>query len=229
MQQTFPVGNEPRVIITQVRGDLNVSVWDQSAIGVDADGRVAQLYQEGDALIIRESSGDLELRVPAETEIQVTNLKGDVSVHGVRRVELVDIGGDITLHDIGIGVDIEKIGEAVALKDLRGDLRVVNATALRSRGVIGADAFLSQVALVEIETVGNDLTLEDVETAVVGNVGEDLHVDEIADALSCGNIGNDCTVRSGTTYEIAVGNIGGDVEVSNAAKCISAALEVMVS
>lgn len=216
MQQTFPVGNEPKVIITQVRGDLNVSVWDQSAIGVDADGRMAQLYQEGDALIIRESSGDLELHVPADAEIQVTNLKGDVSVDGVRRVELLDIGGDVTLHDIGIGVDIEKIGEAVALKDLRGDLRVVNATALRSRGVIGADAFLSHVALVEMETVGADLALEDVETAVVGNVGGDLNVDEIADALSCGNIGGDCTVRSGNHYEIAVGNIGGDIEVSNA-------------
>ena len=54
----------------------------------------------------------------------MTNLKGDVSIGGVRRVELVDIGGDVTLHDIGIGVDIEKIGEAVALKDLRGDVRV---------------------------------------------------------------------------------------------------------
>ncbi len=197
MQQTFPAGSEPRVVIAQVRGDLHVSVWDQSAIAIDADGRVTQLYQEGDALTIREGSGDIELHVPAGAEIHVTNLKGDVSIHGVKRVELVDIGDDVELQDIGIGADIEKIGEAVALRDLRGDLRVVNATALRSRGVIGADAFLSHVALVEMETVGNDLTLENVETAVVGNVGEDLHVDEIADALSCGNIGNDCTVRSG--------------------------------
>ena len=217
MQQTFPVGSEPKVIITQVRGDLNVSVWEQSAIGVDADGRVVQLYQEGDALMIREGRGDLELHVPFDTELHVTNLKGDVSVHGVRRVELVDIGGDVALHDIGIGVDIEKIGEAVALKDLRGDVRIINVTALRSRGSIGNDAFLSHVALVEMETVGNDLTLENIETAVVGNVGEDLHVDEIADALSCGNVGNDCTVRSGTPYEIAVGNVGGDIKVSNAA------------
>ncbi len=217
MQQTFPAGSEPKVIMAQIRGDLHVSVWDQPTIAIDADGRVTQLYHEGDALMIREGSGDLELHVPAGAEIHVTKLKGDVSIHGVRRVELVDIGGDVALHDIGIGVDIEKIGEAVALKDLRGDLRVINVTALRSRGSIGNDAFLSHVALVEIETVGNDLTLENVETAVVGNVGEDLHVDEIADALSCGNIGNDCTVRSGTPYEIAVGNVGGDIKVSNAA------------
>jgi hypothetical protein len=217
MQHTFPTGDEPKVMIAQVRGDLNVSVWDQQSIVVDAGGRVAQLYQEGDTLMIREGSGDLELHVTTGTEIRVTNLKGDVSVHGVRRVELVDIGGDVALHDIGIGVDIEKIGEAVALRDLRGDLRVMNATALRSRGVIGADAFLSHVALVEIETVGADLALESVETAVVGNVGGDLNVDEIADALSCGNIGSDCTVRSETPFEISVGNVGSDIEVSNAA------------
>ena len=63
MQQTFPVGSEPKVIITQVRGDLNVSAWDQPTIAIDADGRVAQLYQEGDALMIRESSGDLNARL----------------------------------------------------------------------------------------------------------------------------------------------------------------------
>jgi hypothetical protein len=217
MQQTFPAGSEPKVTIAQVRGDLHVSVWDQPSIAVDADGRVTQLYHEGDALMIKEGSGDLQLRVPADAEIQVTNLKGDVSIRGVRRVELVDIGGDVALHDTGIGVDIEKIGEAIALRDLRGDLRVVNATSLRSRGGIGADAFLSQVALVEMETVGADLTLENVETAVVGNVGGDLNVDEIADALSCGNVGSDCTVRSSTPCEIAIGNIGSDIKVSNAA------------
>jgi hypothetical protein len=217
MQQTFPAGYEPRVIIAQVRGDLNASVWDQPTIAVEADGRVTQLYHEGDALMIEEGSGNLELHVPPGTEIRVSNLKGDVSIHGVRRVELVDIGGDIELQDIGIGVDIEKIGEAIALRDLRGDVRVVNATALRSRGVIGADAFLSHVALVEMETVGADLALENVETAVIGNVGGDLNVDEIADALSCGNIGGDCIARSGTPFEIAIGNIGGDIEGSNAA------------
>src|SRR5437763_6058120 len=119
MQQTFPAGSEPRVIIAQVRGDLNVNVWDQPTIAVEADGRVNQLYHEGDALMIREGSGDLELHVPADAEIHVTNVKGDVSIHGVRRVELVDIGGDVELQDIGIGVDIEEIVEAIALKDIR--------------------------------------------------------------------------------------------------------------
>jgi len=217
MQQTFPAGSEPKVDIAQVRGDLNVSVWDQPSIAIDADGRVDQVYQEGDALIVRGSNGGLQLYVPSNTEFLVTHVDGDVSVQGVRRAELVDISGDTQLRDIGIGVDIEQIGEAIALRDLQSDLRVVNATSLRSRGVIGADAFLTHVALVEIETVGADLALENVETAVVGNIGGDFNVDEIADALSCGNVGGDCTVRSGTPGEIVIGNVGGDIRISNAA------------
>src|SRR5207248_5849807 len=123
---------------------------------VDADGRVAELHQEGDAIIIIDCSGDLKLQVPAATEIKVTNLKGDVSIKGVRRVELEDIGGDVELEDIGIGADVEKIGEAVALIALRADVRVTNASSLRSRGEIRGDASLSDIALVEIETVGGD-------------------------------------------------------------------------
>lgn len=217
MQQTFPAGNEPRVIIAQARGDLTVSAWEQPTILVKADGRVTELHQEGDALMIMECSGDLELRVPANAEIKVTNLKGDVSIEGVRRVELEDIGGDTELENIGIGVDIEKIGEAIALRDLGADVRVTNATSLRARGVIGADASFSHVALVEIETAGADLSLREVETVVAGNVGGDLDVEDIADALSCGNVGGDCKVEGSTPCEIAIGNVGGDVEVSSAA------------
>jgi hypothetical protein len=216
MQQTFPAGDEPRVIIAQARGDLKVSAWDQPTIAVEADGRVTELHQEGDALMIMECSSDLELHVPASAEIKVTKLKGDVSINGVRRVELEDIGGDVELQDIGIGTDVEKIGEAVALKGLHADVSVTNATSLRAWGGIGGDASISNVALVEIETVGADLTLQKAETAVIGTVGGDLEVEGISDDLSCGNIGGDCKVYGSTRSEVAIGNTGGDVEVNSA-------------
>src|SRR6266571_6430736 len=128
MQQTFPAGKEPGIIIAQVRGDLKASAWDQASIAVEADDRVAELYQEGDTLMIMECNGDLELYVPAGAEIKVTNLKGEVSIAGVRRVELEDIGGDVELQNTGSGADIEKIGEAVALRGLHADLNVTNAS-----------------------------------------------------------------------------------------------------
>src|SRR6266702_3261718 len=218
MQQTFPAGSEPRVIIAQVRGDLNVNVWDQPTIAVEADGRVTQLYHEGDALMIREGSGDLELYVPADAEIIVTNVKGDVSINGVRRVELENIGGDVELLNIGINADREKIGEAIALKDLRADVKVTHASSLRARGGIRGDVSLEGVALVEIETVGADLSLVSTEAAVMGSVGRDLDVVNITDALSCGSVGGDCQVQGSAGCEVAIGNIGGDIEVNSASR-----------
>src|SRR5713101_1746221 len=212
MQQTFPVGNEPRVIIAQVRGDLKVSAWDQPSIAVDADGRVTELHQEGDALVIIECSGDLELQVPTSTEIRVTNLRGDVSIEDVRRVELEDIAGDVELQNIGIGTDVEKIGEAIALTGLHADVTVTNATSLRARGEIGGDASISDVALVEIETVGADLNLVKAETTrsevAIGNVGGDVEVNSASQA-HIGSVGGDCELRDVQGF-VEVGNVGGD-------------------
>jgi hypothetical protein len=217
MQQTFPAGNQPRVIIAQVRGDLKVNAWYQPTISVDIDGRATELHQEGDALMIMECNGDLELYVPTSAEIKVTNLKGDVSIAGVLRVELEDIGGDVELLNIGINADREKIGEAIALIDLRSDVKVTTASSLRARGGIRGDGSFEGVALVEIETVGADLSLVGAEAAVIGSVGGDLDVVNIADALSCGNIGGDCKVEGSAGCEVAIGNVGGDLEINSAA------------
>jgi hypothetical protein len=216
MQQTFPAEKEPKVIISQVRGELKASAWDQASIAVEADDHVAELYQEGDSLMIMECSGDLELYVPADTEIRVTSLKGEVSIAGVRRVELEDIGGDVELQNIGSGEDIEKIGEAIALTGLHGELNVTNASSLRARGEIRGDASLTNVALVEIETVGGELSLNKIEAVVIGSVGADLEVTDIADVLRCGNVGGDCQIYGGARCEVVIGNAGGNIEVNSA-------------
>src|SRR5947209_13394018 len=49
MQQTFPASREPRVIIENISGDLSVRSWDQPSIGIETDGPISELHQEGDA------------------------------------------------------------------------------------------------------------------------------------------------------------------------------------
>ncbi len=207
-QQTFPVGPAPRVTITNASGDLNVSVWDQQAIRVDTDGKVA-LQQEGDLLMINNCYDDIELEVPADTSISITNLSGDVTIEGIRRVELKSARGD---------VELENISEAVELADLSGDLDVSNTPALRVRGHTGADVALSGVALVEIETVGADLSLEDAETVIVGTVGGDFDAQDVVAALRCGTVGGDCQVQGSDSTEVTVGMVGDDLQVEGAAR-----------
>ncbi len=215
-QQTFTVGKESKITIRDVNGDLDVQSWDQDSIRVETDGSINNHYQEGDTFMLDGCDSDLILRVPSDAEIRASTIEGDVSISNVRRVELQRIEGDVSLENIGLGVDIELIGEAIAIDRIEGDLVVRNATSLRTREAIEGDASLEQVALIEMESVSSDLVLKHTETVVIGSVGGDMLVEDIADALSCGNIGGDCQVKGSEKAELTIGNAGGDLQVDKA-------------
>ena len=216
MQQTFSAAKEPKIIIRDVSGDLKVQSWDQASISVESDDSVGEHHQEGDTLILGNCDSDVVLRVPLDAEIVATGVEGDVSVSNVRRVELHRVEGDVTLEKIGLGVDIELIGEAIAIDRISGDLSVQNATSLRTKETIEGDVALNNVALIEMENIEGDFVLKYSETAVIGSVGGDMLVEDIADALSCGNIGGDCKIKAGEKAELAIGNVGSDLVVEQA-------------
>ncbi len=217
MQQTFSTGKESKITIKDVSGDLSVQSWDQPSISVESDGAVGDHYQEGDALMLGSCDSDLVLRVPPDTEIRATNVEGDVTISNVRRVELQRIEGDVRLENIGLGVDIELIGEAIAIDRVSGDLTVQNASSLRAKEAIEGDVALTNVALIEMESMESDLVLKHTETVVIGSVGGDMLVEDIADALSCGNVGGDCRIDAGEKAELIIGNVGSDLSVEHAA------------
>ena len=107
-QQTFTVGEMPRVIMTRVKGDLTVHAWDQQEVQVETDGRaVGGIQQEGDALTIMDCNSDLELMVPTDASIKVSVVNGDVEISGVRRVELENASGDVEVKDIAGDAELE--------------------------------------------------------------------------------------------------------------------------
>lgn len=219
MEQTFLLEREAKVILDMLEGDLEVQSWDEPSIRIETDGEIAELHQEGHTIIfIRGASDRLVLTVPPDTEIRATQIGGDVSIEQVRRVELHHVEGDVRLEEIGRGVDIERIGEAILLSDVSGDLAAREATSLRARGSISGDGALNNVALIEIERVEGDLSIGRVETAVIGSVMGDMHVEDIADALSCGNIDGDCSIEKTTAAEITLGNVGGDLSARSVNK-----------
>ncbi len=216
MQQTFSVGPEPRVSLTNAGGDLEVKGWDRREIGLEWDEHGSDFHQEGNALILANCAGDIKLRVPYDTEVRVEGLAGDVFAQDTRRIELKDVRGDVELKNIGADASLENIGEAIFLTDIGGDLDVQRASSLRARRKIGGDADLQDVSLIEIETVGGDLTIRRAKTVTVGNVGGDLEVDDLSEALRCGNLGGDCEIAGSSQAEINLGNIGGDLEITGA-------------
>ena len=216
-QQTFTVGIAPRVIITQVQGDLSVHVWKEQAISVETDGTVGGFEQEGNTLTIIDCDSDLELKVPEDAGIKATNVTGDAEIEGIRRVELENVAGDVTLKNISGDAELENVGEAIELTNLGGDLEAINSPALRVRHSVGGDATLKKVAFVEIETVGGDLSVEEAESVLVSTVGGDLDASEVVAALRCGVVICDCQVQGSARTDIVVGNTGGDFTAGSAA------------
>ncbi len=215
-QQTFSVGPTPRVVITQVQGDLHVRAWKEQSISVETDGSVDGLNQEGNTLTIVDCDSDLTLQVPEDAGIKANNVDGDVSIEGVRRVELENAAGDVELKNISGDAGLENIGEAVDITNLGGDLKVTNTPALQVRHSVGGDAWLKDIATVKIETIGGDLSIRGSETVLVNTVGGDLDAEEVGATLRCGVVGGDAKLQSSTHAEAILGDIGGDFSVTGA-------------
>ena len=209
-QQTFPFGEgtAPRVVISHVEGDLVVRRWGEQAIKLETGGRLSQLYQEGDTLVLSRSDDDIDLWVPGNSSVSASDVDGDVSIEGVQRVELTNINGD---------TDLEDISEAVVLARVNGDLSVVGTPELHVRSHTGSDVTLRSIGEVEIEAVGVDLSIEDAQTVVIGTVGSSLDAENIAQALRVGTVGADCQVEGSSHTEIAIANVGADITINGAA------------
>ncbi len=209
-QQTFPFGEgtAPRVVISHVEGDLVVRRWGEQAIKLETGGRLSQLYQEGDTLVLSRSDDDIDLWVPGNGSVSASDVDGDVSIEGIQRVELTNINGD---------TDLEDISEAIVLARVNGDLSVAGTPELHVRSHTGSDVTLRSIGEVEIEAVGVDLSIEDAQTVVIGTVGSSLDADNIAQALRVGTVGADCQVQGSAHTEIAIANVGADITINGAA------------
>lgn len=217
MQQTFQVGLEPRINLTRIEGSLEVHGWDKREISLECDDE-NQVQQEGNTLTLLHCNDDLTIWAPYDTDVRVNGLAGDAEVQDIRRIELVEVKGDVELTNIGADANLENIGEAVSLVNIAGDLTLQKASSLRTRRKIEGDASVRQVPLVEIETVSGDLELREVEMASIGAVGGDLDVTDLSDALRCGSVGGDSDIHASAQSEINLGNVGGDLNISRAAK-----------
>src|SRR5262245_60957426 len=172
--QTFPAGEAPRIMLTDCSGDLEIEAWDERSIEVECDGRIDEIGQGEEGLVIQGAQGDLRLRAPADTEVVGEDLSADVRVAGIRAVSLEQVGGDC---------GIENIAGAVRLSNIGGNLEVEGAESLVLEGSAGADVSVRNVGAVELGQVGADLDVSDARTVSVANVGADCDVVAVGESL----------------------------------------------
>jgi len=200
MQQSFPAEGVRRIVISEVKGDLRVQVWDQPAIQVEAK-RIAQMEPEGDVLMLNGSDSSLQLLVPRHVGLVATSVSGDVRIAGIQYVELTGVQGSADIADIADVVSLDKIkgdvrvrncngtasaadikGDAsfeeirgeVSVISVAGDFSVRGAATLKGRGELKGDVSVIGVGVVDLERVKGDLILKDCSELTVLQVGGDL-------------------------------------------------------
>lgn len=205
--QSFPAGDAPRVVLSEIRGDLTIEAWAERTIEVKCDGRIDQIDQGEEAVVVQRAYDDVVLRVPDDAEVVAEQVAGDVSCGGVRALSLSACGGD---------VDVDEIAEAIQLDQIRGDIVVRNSPSLTLRSTAGGDVDLSDVAIVEVEQVSGDLQVSGAQSATIGNVGGDCSVTGV-ELFRYGNVGGDLQVESSTRMAVVGGGVGGDASIHAAA------------
>ena len=213
-QQSFSVGQSPRVVIRNLQGSLTVRPWQDMVINVRVaeDAPIAaQIYQEGDAVYINGAERDIELTVPYIKKgfLGTATVSTDISV--------TDASGSVTMEDVG-NVELMNVGRDVDLTRVEKSLRVSNVATLRERKGVGGDAILTNIGHADIGAVGGSANVQHIGVVMMGAVGGSLKGERIGELLRCGAIGGSCTVLDSMSAEIAVSNVGGSLTLQGVAR-----------
>ncbi|HNP71492.1 MAG TPA: hypothetical protein PKK15_10295 [Kouleothrix sp.] len=205
--QSFPVGDAPRILIGDCRGDLRVELWDERAVAIESDSWFGNVSQTDEAVVIERANGDLTLRLPHDADLAAERVAGDLDARGLRALSATYVGGDAEIDEIEGDVQLGRVG---------GDLTVRDTATLRVAERVGGDAEIGDVAQLEIEQVDGDAALDGARSATLGNIGGDLSASG-GEALRYRNVGGDLSVDGAGQTVVAGEQVGGDCAIHAAA------------
>ena len=144
--QTFEVSEAPVITVTECLGELHVRSSRSKQVTIRADDGPGTLdaVGEGDALTFS-ARGDCSIDCPVETQLIITQVRGDVGIRGVLgRIDIDNVSGDVVLRGVG-QARLGGIAGDLNARGMSGDLHVDSVSAdARLRGIEGL-ATLSQV------------------------------------------------------------------------------------
>lgn len=215
-KETFDTGSVPSISLTECMGTLTIDVGESGSFEVESAQPSQASLQENGRLSLQGVQADLQLRVPAATDVVIQGHHGDLTVRGVHALRVDRTDGAVL---------IEHVADTVWLRDLNGDLNVNGATSLTLedgphngarrdpwRGV--KHVTVRNVAGAKLENVGRDLTVIDVQSVTVANVGGKCTIQNVRESFQYQQIGRELVIEGQGSTVLAGRNIGGDLRCS---------------
>ena len=105
---------------------------------------------------------DLEIEVPAGTNIDVEDSSGSLTIYGVGDIELKDGSGNIHIENVG-SVLLEDGSGSLRILDASGDVEVRDGSgSMTIHGVAGSVLIEDGSGSIEVETVGGSVRIDEV-------------------------------------------------------------------
>src|SRR6185503_7017003 len=167
MSKSVFVGNNPKIQLEKIGGDLSVVGWDGADLLIKSDEDDARVEQTGETVSVS-SGSDVSLRLPKGASLAIKFIGGDASIRGVLGgMEIKEIHGDLSIRDVG-SISIDTIHADFSLRGAKGNLYIKNAQGdVSVRDVDGH---------VTLDSVADDLALRGARGNIKVNVGEDVVV-----------------------------------------------------
>jgi hypothetical protein len=206
MSKSVFVGNNPKIKLDKVGGDLSVVGWDGAEVLIKSDEETARFEQTEEAVSVS-SNSDLALRVPKGTSLEIKSIMGDASFKGLLGgVEIKEVHGDLSMRDMG-ALSIDTIHGDFSLKSAKGNLFVKSAQGdVSIRDVDGN---------VTLESVADDLALRGARGNIKVNVGDDVvvYLEPKADGAYAVNAGDDILLVLPKNANATVSMQGDEIDV----------------
>lgn len=206
MSKSVFVGNNPKIRLDQIGGDLSVVGWDGAEVLIKSDEDEARFEQTNEVVSLS-SGGDLSLRIPRGASLEIKFIGGDASIRGVPgSISIQEAHGDLSMRDAG-SVSIDSVFSDFSLRGAKGDLHIKNA-----HGDVSIRDVDGNVAL---DSVADDLALRGARGNITVNVGDDvvLYLEPKADGAYAVNAGDDILLVMPKNANATVSMNGDEVDV----------------
>ena len=206
MSKSVFVGNNPKIKLDKVGGDISIVGWDGGDLLVKSDEEDFR-FEQTDEVVSFSSGGDLSVRVPRGASLEIKTIGGDASIRGVMGgIEIKEARGDLSARDTG-SFSIDTIRADFSIRGAKGDLYIKNAQAdVSVRDVEGN---------VTLESVADDLALRGARGNIKVNVGEDVvvYLDPKADGSYSVKAGDDILLVLPKNANATVSMQGDEIDV----------------
>ena len=129
-KQRFEFESKGRLLVRNVSGDTEIEAWDKSTILFDRDeGGLWKANERAGMIMAKVLSGDLRVKVPRRTGLDVNSVSGDISVRGVAgKLEAKTVSGDVELRDVSEAVDISTTSGDIKTRDIDGKCHIMTVS-----------------------------------------------------------------------------------------------------